>query len=96
MGTCRETTSGYALTVLWRIGQPLARVARRGGAAGFSGIFEIVATDEAGGGRLKKETHLRGNSPFTPWDPIGPCSPYLPDGRRARERLRMRSHQQEP
>jgi hypothetical protein len=32
-GTCRETTSDCALTALWRIGQPLARV--EGKAAGL-------------------------------------------------------------
>jgi hypothetical protein len=33
-----------------------------GGAGGFSGIFEIVAADKAGGGRAEKETHLRGGT----------------------------------
>jgi hypothetical protein len=33
-----------------------------GGAAALGGIFEIVAADEAGGGRAKKETHLCGGT----------------------------------
>jgi hypothetical protein len=63
----------------------------RGGGSGFTGIFEIVATDEAGGGRLKKETHLRGHIDCRPFHPLGPLlpdrplHPYLPDGRRGQE-----------
>jgi hypothetical protein len=33
---------------------------------GFNGIFEIVAADEARGGRLKKETRLRGGHRLLP------------------------------
>jgi hypothetical protein len=49
---------------------------------GFSGIFEIVAADKAGGGRVEKETHfVRGASIVAPSAPLlfdlphRPCPP---------------------
>jgi hypothetical protein len=56
--------------------------------SGFTGIFEIAAAGEAGGGRLKKETRLREDVDCRPSLPLGhPCCPinprrpYLPKGR---------------
>ena len=65
----------------------------RGGAAGFTGIFQIVATDKAGGGRLKKGPICAAGHRLLP--PSHPSPPLLPDlpspsllaqeGERARE-----------
>jgi hypothetical protein len=46
--------------------------------SGFSGIFEIVAADKARGGRLKKETRLRGHRLPPLADPSAPLLPDLP------------------
>jgi hypothetical protein len=58
--------------------------------SGFSGIFEIVAADEAGDGWLKKETRLRRDIDCRPslalrhpCRPICPRELYLPKRRRA-------------
>jgi len=65
----------------------------RGGAAGFTGIFQIVAADKAGGGRLKKGPICAAGHRLLP--PSHPSPPLLPDlpspsllaqeGERARE-----------
>ena len=49
----------------------------RGGAAGFTGIFQIVATDKAGGGRLKKGPICAAGHRLLP--PSHPSPPLLPD-----------------
>src|SRR6266436_4910385 len=67
--------------------------ALRRGAAGFTGIFQIVAADKAGGGRLKKGPICAAGHRLLP--PSHPSPPLLPDlpspsllaqeGERARE-----------
>jgi hypothetical protein len=63
-----------------------------GSSSGFSGIFEIVAADKPGGGRVKKETHLRGDGGCRPslalrhsCCPICPRDPYLANGAKGPE-----------
>jgi hypothetical protein len=58
----------------------------RKGSRGFSDIFEIVAADEAGGGRLKRRPSARDINCHPslalrhPCCPIHPRHPYLPKG----------------
>jgi hypothetical protein len=55
------------------------RVSRVRRGSSFSGIFEIVTAHEAGGGRAKKETHLRGERRLPPLAPLRrPWPPNLP------------------
>jgi hypothetical protein len=59
-------------------GAPRVHCATRRGSS-FSGIFEIVTAHEAGGGRVKKETHLRGERRLPPLAPLRrPWPPNLP------------------
>src|SRR6266436_774949 len=101
MGTRPEVTVDHVDDV--PVTEVLTGAWSRGGAAGFTATFEIVAADKAGGGRVKKETHLRGGhrllppaAPSCPWPPNLPLAarttlaiPTCPSGRRGQRTRRQ-------